>query len=128
MDRAPRLRPLTDGELDGLFEKQRALEESMAAEGLYFTKWTVVGLVAGVLTTVVFRLRKFRAYVPMMAFGSLGSIADFADAHLATNAMRDDLRVVSQVVRAPEGIAARREAVERGFLPADAVVGDGDRN
>jgi hypothetical protein len=121
MERPVPPRPLSETELEGLFEKQRSLEEKMAEEGLYFTKWTIVGLAAGVLTTAVFRLRKFSAYIPMMAMGSLGSIADFAEAHLATNAMRDELRVITQVVRAPDGIAARREAVERGFLPKDAM-------
>jgi hypothetical protein len=121
MERSKPLRRLRTEEIDKLTTTEAHLTEEMASVGMYFVKWTAAGVAAGVVCTLVLRLRGGKAYVPMLAGGSIGSIADFADGHKATNPLRSRLRVVATVLRQPTNIAARREAVATGELDASAL-------
>ena len=126
MEGRKRARPLTEEETDMLVQAQEDLSQEMASVGLYFFKWTAIGLGAGVAATMAVRLRGGMAYVPMLALGSLGSIADFALAHTATNPLRAKLKTVTLAIRDPASMPAREEAVRAGFLPESALETAGE--
>lgn len=117
----PAVRPLTATELTKLQDKRDALTEEMAGQGLYFVKWTAAGLGVGVAATALLRLRGPKAYLPMLALGSVGTMADFAEAHRATNPLRQQLQVVSGAISRPNDTGARKAVVDMGVLPASAM-------
>jgi len=124
MDR--RLTPLSQRDLTALQDRKAELAEEMASTGLYFVKWTAAGLGLGVLATAVLRLRGGRAYVPMLALGSVGSIVDFAEAHRTTQPLREQMAIVGSAIDRPNDSAARGAAVEAGVLPSSAMTYQGE--
>jgi hypothetical protein len=116
------VRLLSEEEMAALQARQERMSREVNEEMLSHYKWTALGVLASIpVPFIVGGMRGARKFYPLLALGSLGSMADLGEGWKATLPIRRESGSLEALLVAPNSLPLRREAVRKGWLAEDAL-------